>query len=412
MISKAGLHAYLYADKKHRKSNFNDLLLQSYKDGNLPFADAFINTAGEVIGTYNVTLVFSIQRMVNMCGEIWNNMPEFAHDQFVAELEECDNLGDVLIGTVTANGFSSKARNRIHPRGFMDLAVSPMASRSTLGNAFIAGVKKGMYCGLFPCDLPVSVMDNYRKVFSEQTLRGLPNGFSALFANTNLWVHPGPLLLGLVAAEMNAPGLKFYPDCFGGRFGSRVAANLAKAINALAQKYQAPNLPVGVDLSQFYYDFHASDIPDFAKRLPAYNAQSFMPNVETMEKSRYLIEDPAVLGTLATLAKLADMSPRPFYAVVDMVGMAINDDYINDTCELPEDDLSALDMKGLSFSEIIGAINETKDEWDQRWEGGLEAERINRVKAASGPNFHEFIAARLADPAMKPVWDEFVHSQF
>lgn len=408
MASKVGLTVYLYADPKHRGSNFTELLKQAFADGvPMPFGEAAITSEGAVVGSFNVKLAFTLQSLVDNCGELWNILPEFAHDQLIAELGHCKNLGDVVIGTVTANGFSSKARNRIHPRGFIDCAVAPTASRATKGTSFVAGVKEGMYIGLFPHDLPGTVLDNYRKIYPEQEIRALPNAFCALFANTNLWVHPGPLLLALVAAEKGVENLGFYPHVFGGRFGSRVARNVAKAICDLGKGYGAVDVPEGVDLSQFYYKFPASSISDFARRLPAYNAQSFMPAVATMETNRYMIEDPAVLNTLATLAKLDSKDPRPFHAVVDMVGMSIHEDY-----EQEEDDLSGLDMRGFSKVQIMAAINETKGEWDGRWAGGLEAERAQRAKAALGPTFAEYMEARRNDPNTKAIWEAFERSQF
>lgn len=396
MASQAGLKVYLYADPAHRGSNFNALLKQTY-DEDMPWGEAVINSDGEVIGAFNVTLCFNLQTMVDECNELWNNLPEFAHDQLITDLERCNNLDKVLIGTVTANGFSLKARNRIHPRGFIDCAVSPTASRAVTGKSSVAGVKKGMFIGLFPKDLPDEVLVNYHKIYPGQKVVRLPNSFGALFVNTNLFIHPGPVIMGLVAAELKTPGLMFYRHCFAGRFGARLAGNVARAICELGKAYDIV-VPEGVKLSTFFYDFPAESLSDFGKRLPAYNAQSFMPSAETMEKNRYLIEDPAVLNMLATLAQLVGVDPRPFRAVVDMAGMAINDHY-----QQTVDDLSGIDMKGFAKEGIMSAINETLDEWNGRWARGLEAQRQARAKAAKGPTLDEFLVSRRAE--IQPLRD-------
>lgn len=405
MAAKAGLKVGLYADPKHRGSNFSHLMKEALKDGR-QFDEAIISSDGVIKGEFNVTLIFEMQTMVNDCEQIWNNLPEFAHQQFVDELAACDNMETVAIGTITANGFSSKARNRIHPRCFIDCAVSPTASRAVKGRAFVAGVKEGMYVGLFPHDTPHSVLDIYKKIYPEQKIEMLKNAFGALFANTNLWVHPGPLLLAAVALLMGTPGLKFYPHCFGGRIGARVAKNAAHYLCLLAKEYDY-EIREGVKLSKFYYNFPAKDIEDFAARLPAYNAQPFLPPAETLETNRYMTEDPAVLNMCATLAQLASVSPRPFHAVVDMVGMAVQDDW-----EEVVDDLSGLDLKGLTKEQIIAAAHEKKADWDARWANGLEESRKwSAGQKSSGKTIHDHFEEHANDPEMRAKWKSFLESQ-
>ncbi|SDO06262.1 NAD/NADP octopine/nopaline dehydrogenase family protein [Ensifer sp. YR511] len=368
MASKAGLNVYLYADPGHRGSNFTELLQQVDGSG-----ETTITCEEAVVGSFKIKLALDLQTVVDKCGELWNCLPEFAHDQLITELGSCNGLDNVIIGTVTANGFSLKARNRIRPRGFIDCAVAPTASRATNGKAFVAGVKEGMYIGLFPRDLPQTALDNYRKIYPHQKIRMLPNAFGALFANGNLWVHPGPLVLGLVAAEKQTPGLKFYPDVVGGKFGSNVATNVARAICNLGKAYGI-EVPEGLALMTFYYNFAAESLSDFTHRLPAYNAQSFMPAAEGMESNRYMVEDPGLLNMLATLADLAGLDNRPFRGVVDMVGMAMSADYETNVA-----DLSGLGMRGLSKADIMAAINETKVEWDERWADVSKAPRALAV---------------------------------